>query len=147
MTDQLSAEPLHPTATRSRRRGQSVVAIVAGFVVVVVLSLVTDVLAHALKVFPPVGQSMSDGLFLLATLYRTVYGTIGSYVTARLAPDQPMGHALVGGVIGLILATVGAVATWHKTELGPHWYPLALVVTALPSAWIGGRIREKQISG
>ena len=74
MTDQLSAEPLHPTATRPRRRGQSVVAIVAGFVVVVVLSLVTDVLLHALKVFPPVGQLMSDGLFLLATLYRTVYG-------------------------------------------------------------------------
>ena len=82
---------------------------------------------------------MSDSRFLLATLYRTVYAILGSYVTARLAPDRPMQHALLGGAIGLVLATVGAAATWNKgPEFGPHWYPLALVATALPCAWAGG---------
>jgi hypothetical protein len=85
---------------------------------------------------------MSDKLFLIATIYRTVYAILGSYITARLAPDRPMAHALIGGIIGLILGSVGAAATWSRTELGPHWYPLALVVTALPCASIGGKIRE-----
>ena len=129
----------------TRRWLRTVLAILAGFVVVVVLSIGTDAILHALKIYPTLGQGMSDQLFLLATAYRTLYGIIGSYVTARLAPDRPMWHAMVGGVIGLILSIVGAVATWKHTEMGPHWYPLALVVTALPSAWLGGKIRETQI--
>ncbi len=129
----------------TRRWLRTVLAILAGFVVVVVLSIGTDAILHALKIYPTLGQGMSDQLFLLATAYRILYGIIGSYVTARLAPDRPMWHAMVGGVIGLILSIVGAVATWKHTEMGPHWYPLALVVTALPSAWLGGKIRETQI--
>ena len=134
------------TSAPPRRLGRSAVALLAGFVAVVILTLVTDTVLRALKIFPPLGQSMSNGLFLLATIYRTVYAVLGSYITASLAPDRPMGHALVGGVIGLVLSTVGAAATWNRTELGPHWYPLALVVTAIPCAWIGGRIREIQLS-
>jgi hypothetical protein len=129
-----------------RRLGKSVWALVAGFIAVVVLSIGTDAVLHALHVFPPVGQRMSDKLFLIATIYRTVYAILGSYITARVAPDRPMAHALIGGIIGLILGSVGAAVTWNRTELGPHWYPVALVVTALPCAWIGGKIRELEIS-
>jgi len=49
-----------------------------------------------------------DAALLLATAYRIVYGIAGSYVTARLAPDRPMQHALLGGFIGLALSIVGA---------------------------------------
>ena len=97
-------------------------------------------------IFPPLGQPMSDALFLLATAYRIVYGVAGSYITARLAPDRPMQHALVGGAVGLVLSIVGAVATWNRVpSLGPHWYPLALVATALPCAWLGGKLRLIQL--
>ena len=124
-----------------RRLGRSILALFAGFVVVVLLSLGTDLLLHALKVYPPWVKPMSDGMFGLATLYRTVYAVVGSYVTARVAPYRPMLHAMIGGVIGLVLSTVGAVTTWHKgPEFGPHWYPVALIVTALPTAWLGGAL-------
>ncbi len=124
-----------------RRILRSLGALFAGFVVVVALSLGTDLALHATGIFPPLGQPMSDALFLLATVYRTVYAIAGSYVTARLAPNRPMQHALLGGAVGLVLATVGAVATWDQgPEYGPHWYPLALVATALPCAWAGGRL-------
>lgn len=128
-----------------RRTGRSAAALLAGFVVVLILSLGTDVVLHATGVFPKLGQAMSNPLFFLATTYRTLYAIIGSYITARVAPYKPMQHALVGGLIGLALSIVGTVVTWNKPELGPHWYPLALVVTALPSAWIGGRIRVAQL--
>src|SRR2546422_5394054 len=78
-----------PTATRStqpRRPWRSVVAVVAGFVAVAVLSLGTDQVLHTLQIYPPWGQAMADSLFLLATAYRIVYGVVGGYVTARLAP-------------------------------------------------------------
>jgi len=132
----------------SRRRGRSVGALLAGFIAVVILSLGTDSALRALGVFPPLGQPMSDGLFLLATVYRTVYAVAGSYLTARLAPDRPMGHALVGGAIGLVLSLAGALATWNRgPAFGPHWYPLALVATAMPCAWAGGRLRLEQVQG
>lgn len=129
----------------SRRWGRSIGALAAGFVTVVILSLGTDIGLHALKIFPPLGQTMSGQLFLLATIYRVGYGIVGSYITARLAPDRPMGHAMAGGFVGLVLSIVGAAVTWKRTELGPHWYPLALVVTALPCAWVGGRIRQWEV--
>ena len=125
---------------------KSIGAVVAGFVAVVVLSLGTDVVLHATGVFPPWDRRMSDALFLLATVYRTVYCIAGSYIAARLAPNRPMAHALVLGVVGLVVSAAGAVVTWNKgPAFGPHWYPVALIVTAIPCAWLGGRLRTMQL--
>lgn len=129
-----------------RSLGRSIWALVGGFLAVVTLSVSTDAVLHATRIFPALGQQMSDGLFLLATAYRTVYGAAGSYITARLAPDRPMGHALVGGCVGVFLAIVGVVTTWNQVpSLGPHWYSVALLATALPGAWVGGRLRVMQL--
>lgn len=125
----------------SRSIGKSVFAGLAGFLAVVLLSLGTDQLFHSAGVFPPWGEPMSASLFLLATAYRLVYGILGSYIAARLAPNRPMFHALALGVIGLFASTAGAAATWDAgPAFGPKWYPLTLVATALPCAWIGGKI-------
>jgi hypothetical protein len=131
---------------RPRHIGRSIGAVVAGALTGIALSIGSDAVLRATGVFPALGQHMSDALFLLATTYRTVYGVAGSYITARLAPDRPMGHALVLGAIGLAVSIVGAVATWNKVpSLGPHWYPLALVVLAMPPAWVGGKLRMMQL--
>ena len=114
----------------------------------VILSLGTDVVLHAMGVFPPWGQSMVgyEGSLLLATVYRTVYGVAGSYLAARLAPDRPMLHAMILGIAALVVTTVGAIVTWNKgPAFGPHWYPLALIVLALPTAWAGGKLRLMQL--
>jgi hypothetical protein len=125
---------------------RSIGAVVAGIVVSVALSLVTDGVLHKLGFFPPLGQPAASGPLLAATVYRTVYGVIGSYIAARLAPARPMLHAMVLGVLGFVVSVAGAVATWNRTaEFGPHWYPVALVVLAIPTAWLGGRLRERQL--
>jgi hypothetical protein len=128
---------------------RSIGAVLAGMIVGIALTLGTDELLHLTHVFPPWGDSMAgyDGALLLATVYRTVYGIAASYITARLAPHRPMLHAMVGGVLGFLASIVGAVATWNRgPAFGPHWYPLALVVLALPSAWAGGKLRLVQMS-
>jgi hypothetical protein len=111
----------------------------------VILSLGTDQLLHSTGVYPPWGQTMSNGLFLLATGYRIVYTILGSYVAARLAPYRPMWHAMVLGVVGLVVSIAGAAATWNsEPPLGPHWYAVAIALISIPCAWIGGRIYELQ---
>ena len=130
--------------TQSPNVGRSVLALFCGLVVAVILSLGTDFALHELGLWPDMSRPMSPQLFGLATVYRTIYGVLSGYVVARLAPNRPLGHALVGGFIGLALSIAGAAATWNK-DLGPHWYPLALIVLALPSAWAGGMLRVSRL--
>jgi surface polysaccharide O-acyltransferase-like enzyme len=112
----------------------------------VVLSILTDVVMHATGVYPPWFQYMPDSLFLLATAYRIVYSILGSYLTARLAPHRPMLHALILGVVGVLLSFAGALSTWNKRpEFGPKWYPIILIVMAIPLAWAGGKLRVKHL--
>lgn len=118
---------------------KSILAIVVGFLAVVVLSLGTDQLLHVTNVYPPWGEPMFDpGLNLLALTYRTIYAILGSYLAAKLAPRAPMVHAMVLGIIGFATATAGAIVAITQFDLGPDWYPIALAVTALPCAWLGG---------
>jgi hypothetical protein len=127
-----------------RRMSQSIIALFAGFVAGVVLSLGTDLGLHAVGLWPALDQPMSGPLLLFATIYRTIYGIISAYIVARLAPYRPLQHALIGGAIGLALSIAGAVATWNR-GLGPHWYSVALLFVALPSAWVGGKLRLTQL--
>jgi hypothetical protein len=119
---------------------RSVWAVFAGILVNVVLSLGTDQVFHILGVYPPWGQRMSDALFGLALAYRIVYTVLGGYVTARLAPQNRMKHVMILAAIGLVLATAGVAMTWEHPELGPRWYPLALLATALPLTWFGSKL-------
>lgn len=123
---------------------RSVGAVAAGLLLVIIITTATDALLHATGIFPPWGQPMSDSLFLLAFAYRIVYGILGGYITARLAPDKPVKHAVILGAIGFVLSLAGAAATWNRgPEFGPKWYPLALIVIAIPTAWLGGKLVRK----
>ncbi|MCI0351479.1 MAG: hypothetical protein L0Z53_18815 [Acidobacteriales bacterium] len=134
MTTSVSQPSMQP-----RRLRHSTGAVLAGVVLIFVLSLGTDVVLHATGVYPPWFQPMSTTLWLLATGYRIVYGILGGYITARLAPYKPVKHAVVLGLVGVVLSIIGVVTTWNKgPEFGPKWYPLALVAISIPCAWLGG---------
>jgi len=137
------------TAEAARPRNsslRSIGAVAAGFVAVVVLSLATDELMHVFQVYPPWGEPMSEtGDNLLALTYRCIYGIIGSYITATLAPHSPMRHVWIGAGIGFVLSLGGIVASLN-VNLGPIWYPIALTATALPCAWIGGMLHQRFVT-
>ena len=132
--------PAARLAAHPRNLWRSTGAVLIGFVAVVILSLGTDQVLHWLGVYPPWGQPMYDaGLNLLALSYRLVYSVIGSYLAARFAPHSPMAHAVALGVVGLVPSTAGAIMA-IPMDLGPAWYPIALVIFALPCAWLGGAL-------
>ncbi|HKV74449.1 MAG TPA: hypothetical protein VJN95_08015, partial [Gemmatimonadales bacterium] len=131
------------TAAPQRQIGKSVLAIFLGFVVVFVLSLGTDQVFHMLAVYPPWGEPIRDnGLNALALGYRCVIQVLGGWVMAKFAPSNPVGHALAGGILGLVLSTAGAVAMIPK-DLGPAWYPIALAASSVPTSWLGGWLFER----
>ncbi len=127
----------------SRNLMRSTLAVIAGFVVIFALSLGTDQVMHSLGIYPPWGEPMRQtGLNLLALAYRLVYDTFGCYLTARLAPRNPMRHALTLGGIGFALSSLGAVGGIMQ-DLGPAWYPILLALSSLPTAWLGGALARR----
>ena len=130
------------TATAPPRNvARSTGAVLFGFIAVFVLSLGTDQVLHSLAVYPPWGQPMYETrLNLLALSYRIVYAILGSYIAARFAPRNPMRHAMILGAIGVPLSAIGAIVAITMADLGPAWYPIALVLTTLPCAWLGGAL-------
>jgi hypothetical protein len=135
----MTAPTMAPEAL-PRRPGRSALALLAGFLVGAILSLGTDQLLHIAHVYPPWGEPMNQpGLNLLALSYRIAYSILGSYIVAKLAPRAPMFHSILSGVIGLVLSSAGIVAA-TKVDLGPLWYPVALALSCVPCAWVGGKL-------
>lgn len=126
---------------------RSIVAVVAGLVAIFVLSAGTDILLYATHVFSSPGKPMATPLWLLSTAYRIVYGIAGCYLTARLAPNRPMRHSLILGWIGVAVGLIGIGTSIGKgPEFGPHWYPIVIAAICIPSAWVGGHLRESQLA-
>ncbi len=115
-----------------------------GFFWLSFFSITADIGLRICGIFPPLTQRMSDALLLLATAYRTVYAIA---TTSRRGWPRSAHGARTGRRRHLpVISIVGAVVTWNK-DLGPYWYPLALVATAVPCAWVGGKLRLMQLTG
>lgn len=127
----------------SKNIPKSIGAVLAGFIVVVILSIGTDIILETLGILPPQTQPEAYvwWMLLVALIYRTIYTVMGGYVTAKLSPQRPMKHAVILGILGTVAGTAGAAANWN---LGNHWYPVALAVLALPSTWWGGKLYAKR---
>jgi len=119
---------------------KSIGAVLAGVITIVALSVGTDFVLETLGIFPSPDQGLFiPWMLMLALIYRSIYAVTGGYVTATLSPTRPMRHAIILGIIGIVASTFGAVVAW---DLSAHWYPIALIITALPCTWLGGRLKN-----
>ncbi|ODU31742.1 MAG: hypothetical protein BGP24_18770 [Lysobacterales bacterium 69-70] len=124
---------------------RSIAAVVLGLLVTAALSIGTDFALRASGLFPPADQPLGNAQFALAAVYRTVFAALGGYVAAQFAPRHPLRHALILGSIGSLLALLGLIASRGQgPEFGPLWYPLSLVLTALPATWAGATLQARR---
>ncbi|MFL6467262.1 MAG: hypothetical protein ACJ72Z_04820 [Pyrinomonadaceae bacterium] len=122
---------------------KSILAVLAGLIFIFISHSLTDFILESLGVFPPPNEGLHVSWMLLVALgYRIILSITGCFITAKLAPSNPMKHALVLGFIGVFLSTVGAVVA-IPMNLSPIWYPIALILVSLPCAWIGGMLATR----
>ncbi len=122
---------------------RSICAILAGFLTVFILSVVTDFVLESMHIFPPLNSQAAFGwqYLLPALLYRSIYAVMGGYVAAKVSRSKPMRQVWILAIIGFIFATLGLVANLQTPGL---WYPILLVVLTIPSVWLGGKLSGKK---
>ena len=123
---------------------KSIWAVMAGFLTVVVLSIATDALLEGFGILPPASrpdQYVSWMLFV-ALIYRLAYNIVGGYVTAYLAPSNPMKHVKILAIFGTIGGVMGVIFGWNISE---NWYPIALAAASYPTVMFGGKLRIKKV--
>jgi len=118
---------------------KSVGAVLAGFIFIGVTHSATDAILESTGVLPKGHLYVSVPLILFVIFYRAVFIFAGCYITAKLAPKEPMKHSLILGVIGMILSAVGAIVT-SDMNIAPAWYGWSLVIIALPLAFLAGKL-------
>jgi hypothetical protein len=117
-------------------------AVLCGFLISVILSIGTDLILEKTGILNTKQfDTNPNWLIIFVIIYRCIYNTTGSYLTAKLAPGRPLRLAMIGGFIGLAISITGTIIMW---DVPPHWYPLTLIVLALPCAWIGGKLYESK---
>ena len=115
-------------------------SVLTGFVLIAVLGFVTDTLLQRAAILPvPSDQPFEPAHAVLALAYHLLFVVLGGFVTARLAPDHPVAHAITLGVLGIVFSTLGLIAILTQ-DLAPAWYGWALVVLAIPLTWLGGTL-------
>jgi hypothetical protein len=118
---------------------KSIGAILAGILSNAILATGTDWLLILSGIAPSFdeNQAWPTSSLAIATIYRILYGIAGGYITAMAAPQNPMKHIIILGILGTIATLVGLL-----THLGQPdtWYPAVLAITAFPACWIGGKL-------
>jgi hypothetical protein len=122
-----------------------IIAIIAGLLVGIILSTTTDLLMVKLGIFPPLESdqsAFSNRLLLIASAYRAVYSILGAYIIAVIAKEKYMKAVIIAGIIGTILALTGLIVMWEKSK-SALWYPISLIILAIPYSIIGAKIYER----
>ena len=107
---------------------KTIAAILAGFIFIGVTHSGTDFALESLGIFtPPTVRFDTTWMVVTATIYRNVFMIAAGYLTAAIAPEPKMRAVIILGVIGILLGIAGIFVNL-KYDLGPMWYPIALVV-------------------
>jgi hypothetical protein len=127
---------------------RSVLAVLAGIVVLTVTSFAIEAVAdplllrlfpHALPDRTAISHNLPASLFMFAYTFLCV--AAGGYVTAWIARRSPVWHAVSMGVVQVALTVLAMVSLPNVAPMR-NWV-VALVLT-IPTAWCGGLLRARQ---
>ncbi len=127
---------------------RSVLAVLAGIVVLTVTSFAIEAVANPwmMRMFPnalpneaAMNHNVPAKLFMIA--YTMLCIAAGGYVTAWLARRSPVRHAVIMGAIEAAM-TIGMMIALPGQA--PLWSWIAGIVLIVPAAWCGGIIHAKR---
>lgn len=120
---------------------KSIGAILAGFVLTVILSLGTDFALNAVGFLKMENfKENSTIVVLVVIIYRFIFNVVGCYLTAKLAPSNPLKHCLIIGIIGTVLSLAASIAMWNEAV---PFYNISVILMSIPSAYVGAKLYFK----
>jgi hypothetical protein len=123
---------------------RSAAAVLAGYLVLVVSIALKFWLIRTFspEVLPAPGEDVFPHTgWLLALLGSDIALMIAAgYVTARVALRAPIAHAVVLGVVMVVLGLTWMFVLWGWL---PVWYQMVLISFAIPAAATGGSLRAQ----
>ena len=119
---------------------KSIGAVLAGLAFIGLTHTGVDFVLQNTGVLPKDNLFVGAGLIWMVIGYRTILSIAGCYLTAALAPHNPMAHALTLGGIGAVLSSIGAVL---GADLGPAWYAWTLAASSLPISYVAGVLHRR----
>src|SRR5260221_14770957 len=102
---------------------KSIGAILAGFVAVFIISMITDIIFIKSGLMKQPFSETPSSVIVLIIIYRNIYNVAGSYLVAALAPNRPLQHAFIVGILGFILSLIATIALWDKSTA---WYSICI---------------------
>ncbi|MGI9107410.1 MAG: hypothetical protein ACR2G4_14315 [Pyrinomonadaceae bacterium] len=122
---------------------RSIFAVIAGSVVWMVTALGMDAMLMSLAPmwFGENGKVESLPVLLLMLSYSLSFSVLGGYVTALIAGRKEVRHALILGVLQLVM---GLAATIRFFDTAPVWYHVLFLTLLIPTNVLGGRLRVAQ---
>jgi hypothetical protein len=130
---------------------RSILAVVAGLVVLTIVSFAIEAAADPLlmRLFPgalpdaaALAGSLPARLFMVA--YTTFSIGVGGYVTAWIARRSRLTHAAVMGAIEVAFTLyVMIAAPFHEARPAPPWVWISGLILMIPAACLGAAIQAK----
>ena len=121
---------------------KNTLALIVGLSTVFILSGLTDVALIKVGFYPNDNNpaSFTGTMLIVSLLYRLPYQIIGCFLAGILS-TKPMFYSMLLGTIGALIATVGTIVNWNMTSTDTmHYFCIALIFLAFPTAWIGGKL-------
>jgi Na+-translocating ferredoxin:NAD+ oxidoreductase RnfD subunit len=116
---------------------RSFLSIVAGYLVFAI----TAVLLFRISGVDP-HQSPAIGFIIGSIVYGVFFAGLGGYVTASIARQKELAHALV---VAVIIALIAIVSIILAPKEGVLWSELATLLLSAPAAWIGGYLKSRRV--
>lgn len=121
---------------------KSIGVILLAFMVNALLSVLTDFLLEQIGVLPNPEKGLFETWAILLVLsYRAIYTVFTGFIIARFAPNKPMLHALILGIIGTVI-TLLAVNNPEFVQKSKLWFGYTLAAITIPCLWLGVKIQE-----
>jgi hypothetical protein len=120
---------------------KSIVAVVVGIVTFSLALLVMMAAGNALLGADPEWINRSTATQAVWLAWNAVAMIGGGYVAAWIAPRAKSSHAVAMGLIQALF-NLGAFLT-VTSDATPAWLWIGGIVTTVPAAWVGGRLRTR----
>jgi hypothetical protein len=119
---------------------RSILSVITGLVVIMALVMIST-LVTALAMLGGMDQPPTQAYLVVNILCGALSAFAGGYVTAWIARQKALQHALALSALLLLLGLPGLFA---QSPGQPAWYPLVILVTGVAFSLAGGTVRGRQ---